>query len=188
MNDLMSLSSNAMAAKRIDGGLESLTSMTLGAKEKKSDKQLRDTANQFEEVIIRQLLKEMRKTVPNNGFIERSHATEMYMEMVDDHMSKQLADANAIGIGDIIYDEMKQKNDSIVNPDEINESDNFINLNGDKKVNTDITEGFIPLESQTDPFMKLHNEKRMIDLPQSKDPYMPIDRKLKVASDRITNL
>ena len=184
----MSLSSNAMAAKRLDGGLESLQSMTLDSKEKKSDKQLRETAKQFEEVVVRQLLKEMRKTVPNDGFIERSHSTEMYMEMVDDHLAKQLAGANAIGIGDLVYDEMKQKNDSIVNPGEIKDSDNFMNIEEDKMTDTGLAEGFMPLESQVDPFMKLHNQNKMIDLPEANDPFMPIDRKLKVTSDRITNL
>ncbi len=185
MSDSFSLPTSALTTDRIDGQIESLRAMPLNGQKKLSEKQMRDTAKQFEEIVVRQLLKEMRKTVPKNGFIEDSHATEMYMDMVDDHLAKQLADASAIGIGDLIYDELKEKNEKIENPEDIQNNGEFKAL--PEKDKSPAEPKFMPLARDTETFMKLHSRNRMMELPSAKDPFMPFDRSRRVTTDRIEN-
>ncbi|MBN2326786.1 MAG: rod-binding protein [Candidatus Omnitrophica bacterium] len=185
MNDILSLQSNAAASGRLDGQIESLKAISLRGQKKISDEQMRETAQQFEEIMIRQLLKEMRKTVPQNGIIQDSHATEMYMEMVDDNLAGQLADSQSLGISELIYQEMKQRNDQIVEPGEFKKTQDYMDLknsNGDEAHND-----FIPLEKSTETFLKFQNQSRMFDLPQTQNQYMPINWQRRLGTDQIVN-
>jgi peptidoglycan hydrolase FlgJ len=185
MNDALSLPASSTAGDRMDSQIESLKAISLDRNKKLTQKQMRETSNQFEEIVFRQLLKEMRKTVPKEGILEESHASEMYMDMVDDNLSKQMASANAIGIGDMVYNELKEKNEKAVDPREIKKQRDFIELETPDGVAKKMD--FIPMQATTETFMKLHNKNQMMDLPKASDPYKPLDWKLRVATDQIQN-
>ena len=92
---------------RWNNDLQRLGSVAKKEPGKMSDRELRQVANDFESILIRQLLKEMRKTIPKDGFLGASHATEMYQEMGDDALAKQLAETGGFGLGEIVFLEFK---------------------------------------------------------------------------------
>lgn len=52
----------------------------------------------LEGLFLKELLKEMRKSIPDEGIFTKSHATEIYEEMLDDVFSKAMADSGQFGI------------------------------------------------------------------------------------------
>ncbi|WP_050069682.1 rod-binding protein [Anaerosalibacter massiliensis] len=82
------------------------------ASEDKKDKELMDVCKEFEAVFIHMMLKEMRKTIPDNGLIEKSTATKIFEDMFDEEMAKKMSDSeeDGIGIAKILYDNFKNKN------------------------------------------------------------------------------
>jgi len=52
----------------------------------------------FEKMFVHMMLKEMRKTMNGSSLTEKSHATEMYEEMMDEAMAEQMAASNQLGI------------------------------------------------------------------------------------------
>lgn len=189
MSDTLSLSSSASLDNRFDGQIASLKAMSLDGQkktsEKMSEKKMRETASQFEEMITRLLLKEMRKTIPKDGFIEESHATEMYTDMMDDHLAKQLSENSSMGIGDMVYNELKAKNDRIANPDATKSSQDFKSLSPNSGFPTEPK--FMPLVNDSETFMQFQEKNRMRDLPKAKDPYMPLNGRHSISTDRIEN-
>lgn len=53
---------------------------------------------ELEGLFLKELLKEMRKSIPDEGIFEKSHATEIYEEMLDEVFSQAMADSGQFGI------------------------------------------------------------------------------------------
>ncbi len=53
---------------------------------------------ELEGLFLKELLKEMRKSVPDEGIFKKSHATEMYEEMLDEVFSQAMAGSGQFGI------------------------------------------------------------------------------------------
>ncbi len=53
---------------------------------------------ELEGLFLKELLKEMRKSTPDEGIFKRSHATKMYEEMLDEVFSQAMADSRQFGI------------------------------------------------------------------------------------------
>ncbi len=175
------LNTSAGLMNRTQGQLEALEMKSLHGNGKMSDREMRDTANDFESLIIRQLLKEMRKTVPKSELMGNSHAMDMYMEIVDDHLAEQLAQTKPFGIGDMIYEELKEKNDKIKDPSEM-EKKPFLSLNGKQKDSAD--PDFIPLHKNTEDFLRLHKEPQMLELDQEKNGFMELKDRRTIPTDK----
>ena len=77
-----------------------ITAAAIGAskveafREARSEQAFKD----LEGLFLKELLKEMRKSIPDEGIFKKSHATEMYEEMLDDVFSKAMADSGQFGI------------------------------------------------------------------------------------------
>lgn len=78
------------------------------AAEKKDLNALREVANDFEEVFVNLLLKEMRKTVGDGGLIEKSYQQEAFEGMLDENYAETVADVGGLGLSDMIYEQLKQ--------------------------------------------------------------------------------
>lgn len=78
------------------------------AKAAKEDAKLKKACEGFEAMFMNMMYKEMRKTVPKNGFWGNSHAEEMWQDMMDTEMVDQLAKSGGIGLADMLYKQMKQ--------------------------------------------------------------------------------
>lgn len=163
---------------RLDSQIESIRMMPFKQDAKMSERQMREAANQFETIMMRLVLKEMRKTVPTEeGLFSESKSSQMYMDIVDDHLAENLAKNNDLGIESLIYDELKERNENF-GPNKNQDENGFMKI---KEENG----GFMELNPSTDQFMKLQKGNNFIDLPEAKDPFMPLSDQPVVSTSRI---
>ncbi len=78
----------------------------LRTEDKKDDKKLKGTLQEFESIFLYYLLKEMRNTVHRTGLLDGGRAEEFFQEMLDEELSKNLARANGIGIAQMLYKQL----------------------------------------------------------------------------------
>lgn len=75
------------------------------------DQKLMDACKEFESIFTYMMLKEMKKTVPEDGIIEKSQGTRMFEEMYLEELSKDMANGNnGIGMAKILYNQFKKGN------------------------------------------------------------------------------
>jgi flagellar protein FlgJ len=67
---------------------------------------LDDVCKEMESLFLQQLLKEMRNTVPESGFSETGSGRKMFTEMMDEAMSKKLAE-KGIGLADVLERQLR---------------------------------------------------------------------------------
>ena len=70
------------------------------------DQKLREACKDFESVFVRQLLSEMRATVPKSDLLG-SREEEIYQDMLDTEMSKDIGRAGTLKLGDLLYDQLR---------------------------------------------------------------------------------
>lgn len=76
----------------------------------KNPEKLREAAQQFEAIFIQQMYKEMRKTIPDNGLIQRGNADDVYTQLQDMEAAKITAQKGGIGLADLMMSQlMKQQ-------------------------------------------------------------------------------
>ncbi|MBI5780551.1 MAG: flagellar assembly peptidoglycan hydrolase FlgJ [Rhodocyclales bacterium] len=73
-----------------------------------SPEALRAAAKQFEAVMLQQMLKAMRATVPRNDF-SSSDAERMFQEMSDQQLAQNLAASHGIGLGELLARQLQQR-------------------------------------------------------------------------------
>ncbi|MFA5577317.1 MAG: rod-binding protein [Tissierellaceae bacterium] len=72
------------------------------------DKKLMEVCKEFESVFIHMMLKEMKKTVPDNGIIEKSQASLIFEDMHLEELSKEMAKGDSgMGIAKVLYQQFK---------------------------------------------------------------------------------
>ncbi len=64
---------------------------------------LREAARQMEAHFLHHLLKAMRRTVPS---AHTSYAAQMYTDMMDEALAKQLAESDRFGLGKLLYERL----------------------------------------------------------------------------------
>lgn len=74
------------------------------------DKILKELADEFVSILIKEMLKSMRNTVPEDGLMNGGFAEDIFTDMLDEEYSK-----NSVGqmgfssLGRILYEQLKQK-------------------------------------------------------------------------------
>ena len=82
-----------------------------GAKENKDDEALRRVCQDFESIFLNIMLKEMQKTVPEDGFIEKGTGTKIFEEMYLEELSQEMARKDdGLGIAKMLYEQFKSEN------------------------------------------------------------------------------
>ena len=66
-------------------------------------KQLKKVCEDFEAIFIKQLFKEMRKTLSNGGIMGKSVRAQIYQDIIDEQIALKMAHAGGIGIGEKLY-------------------------------------------------------------------------------------
>lgn len=183
MDILTPLNPTDLLTSRGDGNLEALQTR-LQKNGKKSEREMQEAAGQFETMMIRQILKEMRKTVPKEGFDEESHATEMYTEIADDYLAQQLGASKSFGIADLIYADLKKQNEKTVAPSELKKNSAFLKLptraDGSQQMQ------FIPLQPDTEKFMALQRSANKYELPQKQPEFKELQKRQWIPSDKLS--
>lgn len=70
---------------------------------------LKRATKEFEAFFLTQMLKVMRESVPKDGLLSGGKGGEIYTSMLDDALSKEMADRGGIGIGQLMLKQLEQK-------------------------------------------------------------------------------
>ncbi len=77
--------------------------------EKLDREKLHKACTDFESLLIYQMMKFMRQSVPQNGFLGGGPGQDIYQGLFDQELSKSLARRSGLGIGEKIYRQMIQR-------------------------------------------------------------------------------
>jgi len=94
--------------KNPETNLKSFEDVLKAAQQSKDSVKLKAACEQFEAVFIQMMMKNMRNTVQDGGFIEKSYAREMFEGMFDEEIAKEVAKGQGIGISQMMYDQLSQ--------------------------------------------------------------------------------
>ncbi len=90
---------------QLDNALAELQSIK--SKNKYSEKdleKLKKAAQNFEAILVNQILKSMRKSIPESGLFGEGVASEFYTGMFDEHIAKAVADKGGFHLSDTIIE------------------------------------------------------------------------------------
>lgn len=79
-----------------------------GEMPKTPEEGLKRVTQEFEAVFIAELLKQMRKTDFSGGLFEKDRAMKIYEEMRDESFASEMSRAGGMGIGTMLYQELKK--------------------------------------------------------------------------------
>lgn len=83
------------------------TGRTQGAKR---DKKLEKSCADFEAMLVAQVLKTMRKTIPKNGLLKSSQGRETYEMILDQKIAEDLANkGEGLGLKEMLYRQMTRQ-------------------------------------------------------------------------------
>ena len=102
-----------MAISKISTGLN----QTLAPVAVKDDNVPRDGRHQevlkasrlYESQFLREMVREMRKTVPESEFMPSSNAEKIFRDQLDDQNVDSWVDRGGVGFADLIYDQMMER-------------------------------------------------------------------------------
>ena len=77
--------------------------------EKIIDKRLMNACIEMESLFVSRMLKEMRKTVPEEKLIDGGYAEKIFEDMLYDEYSLNLSKTSNLGIANMLYKELSSK-------------------------------------------------------------------------------
>lgn len=87
------------------------SSSAMGENKNIEDKKLKLLANEFTSILMKQMFKSMRKTIPDeNKFIDGGFSEEVFTDMLDGELSKSGTEQNGFNsLGRLLYQQLKSK-------------------------------------------------------------------------------
>ena len=67
---------------------------------------LRGAARELETYFIHLLIREMRKTIPENSVLSGGKAEEIFQDFLDEEIAGELARSNKLGLADMIFQDI----------------------------------------------------------------------------------
>lgn len=67
---------------------------------------LKESSQQFETLYVMEMMKAMRKSIPEGGLFEKSMSTEIFQEMIDMETAKSATQGQGLGLATAIYKQM----------------------------------------------------------------------------------
>lgn len=67
---------------------------------------LRESSREFETMYLMEMMKAMRKSIPEGGLFEKSMSTEIFQEMTDLETAKAATSGPGLGLATAIYNQM----------------------------------------------------------------------------------
>jgi flagellar protein FlgJ len=71
-----------------------------------NDDRLKEACRDFEAVLLSQMMKQMRATLPKNDFFGSKDTEDMFQGMIDDEVMKEASRTNSLGLADVIYNQL----------------------------------------------------------------------------------
>lgn len=79
---------------------------TAGASDAETQR-LKEACDSFEALFTQQMLKQMRATVPKDGMFGGGSAEQIYTEMLDAELSKEMTATGGMGISRLLFEHMQ---------------------------------------------------------------------------------
>jgi flagellar protein FlgJ len=76
---------------------------------KSTETKLREVSDMYEKHFMREMVKAMRSTVHDSGFIQTNQAEKIFREQLDDEYVEKWGKNGGIGLSNLIYDQLIQK-------------------------------------------------------------------------------
>lgn len=76
----------------------------------KQKNELKQACAEFESLFLNYLLKSMRASVPEGGFVEQGEESKMLKSMLDQKLADEISADGGLGLGEIIYQQLKDRN------------------------------------------------------------------------------
>ena len=73
------------------------------------NKDIRDASIQLEAIMLKMLYTEMWKTVPKDQLFGDDNTMEIWRDMYNEELSKQIAQNGGVGLADLIFQQLTQK-------------------------------------------------------------------------------
>ncbi len=89
--------------------LKWLAEDALGQKQEVRSGKLREACDGFEEIFVNMMLKEMRKGIPKAGLFPDSIQKDIYTDLFDQQVAKEIATGKGIGISDMLYERLSER-------------------------------------------------------------------------------
>lgn len=104
MSDISKLNSS-----RLIGQLQNSTQTKDTQTTKDADAKLREVADMYEKYFMKEMMRNMRTTVQEGGFLKANHAEKIFQEQLDDEYSTQANNRGGFGISDLIYQQLTER-------------------------------------------------------------------------------
>ncbi|WP_347356112.1 rod-binding protein [Bdellovibrio sp.] len=92
------------------GGFKPIGNRMMGRPEQKAPEQkLREVSDMYEKHFLREMMKAMRSTVKEGGFIQSNQAEKIFREQLDDQYVEKWGERGGIGLSNMIYDQLMNK-------------------------------------------------------------------------------
>ena len=90
------------------------------ATDTKRQEKLRKACKDFEAIMLQQMLKTMRQSIPKGGLVDQSHASDLYRSMQDEELAKAMANGRGTGLADFLYKRITRETKTTTIPDRQN--------------------------------------------------------------------
>jgi len=88
---------------------EPVTGKIGGPRASQGVKTAEQAAQDFEALLLNQMLSEMWQTVPKEGVLEGGRAEKMYYDMFHENVANSIAESGGIGIKEELLEDMKRQ-------------------------------------------------------------------------------
>lgn len=76
---------------------------------KANEDKLRQVSEMYENYFVREMMKQMRATVQEGGFIKQNNAEKIFRGQLDEQYADQWVKSGGIGLSNLIYDQLVEK-------------------------------------------------------------------------------
>lgn len=105
MSDISKLSSS-----RLIGHLQGNAAKNEGnAQNKEADAKIREVADMYEKYFMKEMMRNMRGTIQEGGFLKANNAEKIFQEQLDDEYSTQANNRGGFGVSDLIYQQLTER-------------------------------------------------------------------------------
>lgn len=77
----------------------------------KEENGLKRLCQDFEATFINTLFREMRKTVPEQGYLEQNMGLDMFQEMMDMEVAREMSRRGGFGLGQSLYGQLRDRSE-----------------------------------------------------------------------------
>lgn len=83
--------------------IDNLSAMKPQARPEAEDPKLRKACQDFEALLVQQMLSRMRASLPKNDLFGSKDEEEVFRGMLDEEYAKDISASGSLGLGDMLY-------------------------------------------------------------------------------------